>query len=143
MSIKKHSGKQWILLIEDDPSVQEYFREILPVENFFLHVVDNGKDAIECIEGINFDIIIVDYHLKGELNGFDILRKCRKLTSARILSNTGSPEHSARMSLLGADQALYKNCYIIYKALGLEMDEDFVTRKSHVQQALNEMNHDI
>ncbi len=139
MAKTKHLEKIWILLVEDDPSVQAYFKQILPGESYFLHVVDNGKTAMECIEGIEFDIIILDFNLKGDLNGFDILKKCRRLTSARIYSNTGSPEHSAKMSLLGADQALYKNSYLIHKALGLEMDENFVKRKGHVEQALDEM----
>lgn len=131
--------KKWLLLVEDDPSVQDFFRSILPPEGFYLYIIDNGEEAIRCIEDITFDIIVLDFHLRGDLNGFDILRRCRKKTSARILSNTGSPEHSAKMSLLGADQALFKNAYMIHRALGIDIGDDFLQRRGHVEEALDEM----
>ena len=73
------------------------------------------------------------------MNGIDILRQCRALTSARIYSNTGSPEHSAKMSLLGADQALHKNSTLIHRALGLDEKNCFHARRSHTEQAIEKM----
>jgi|GEM_PF-3298202 len=138
MKEKIHLQKKQILLVEDDPSVQDYFRLILPEDVFMLYVVDNGTDALECIEGIDFDIIILDYRLKGDLNGIDVLRQCRDRTSALIYSNTGSPEHAAKMALLGADQALHKNSYLLHKALGLDADHPFKKRRGHVDSALED-----
>ena len=132
--------KETILLVEDDGSVVNYFRCILPEEKYLLYTTDNGEEAIELIEGIDFDIIILDFHLKGEKNGFDILKACRHKTTAKIYSNTGSPEHSAKMALLGCDQALHKNSYIIHRALGLEIGEkgDFQKREGHIEKALED-----
>lgn len=136
MKEKNHLQKNQILLVEDDPSIQDYFRSILPEDVFMLYVVDNGTDALECIEGIVFDIIILDYRLKGDLSGIDVLRQCRSRTSALIYSNTGSPEHSAKMALLGADQALHKNSCLLHKALGLEGKKPFEKRHGYIDEAI-------
>ena len=69
-------GKVKILIVEDDPILQEVYDEALPEEEYEKRITSNGYNALEMYESWNPDIIILDIGLQ-EMNGYYILRKIR------------------------------------------------------------------
>ena len=58
-----------ILIIEDDKKLQEYLKELLAGHSFSVKFLDEGTHAMETIEKINPDLVILDLGLpllKGE-----------------------------------------------------------------------------
>jgi len=90
-------GKVKILIVEDDPILQEVYQEGLPDEEYEKQLTSNGFQAMEIYESWNPDIIILDIGLQ-EMNGYYILRKIReylKDEDTTIIMATGvSEKHS-------------------------------------------------
>jgi two-component system alkaline phosphatase synthesis response regulator PhoP len=65
-----------ILVVEDEPSLQELITLNLELEGYFVVSVNNGKDAINRALNERWDLIILDVMLP-EINGFDICERIR------------------------------------------------------------------
>jgi two-component system, OmpR family, response regulator len=65
-----------VLLIEDEPNINEALRFILGREGWQVTAHDQGTDAIEVIRETRPDLLILDVMLPGR-SGFDILRELR------------------------------------------------------------------
>ena len=75
--------KPRILVVDDEPHIQEMLREILLLKNYEIEVANNGRDALEVIEAesvrfdesneTGFDMIITDI-MMPQMNGFDLLK---------------------------------------------------------------------
>ncbi len=72
--------KRSILLIEDDPSIQEIVRENLVAAGYAVECTDNGNTGIELACSSLIDMMLLDINLPGDKDGFDI---CRELRSIR------------------------------------------------------------
>ena len=67
-----------ILVVEDNP-LDKLIVQTLLQQHFTLEVVSNGYDALEIIEKIKFDIILMDINLGDDnMNGFDTMKLIRK-----------------------------------------------------------------
>lgn len=72
-----------ILVVDDEPHIQEMLREILMLKNYEIEVANNGKEALEIIEAnsadlsgsreTEFDVIITDI-MMPQMNGFELLK---------------------------------------------------------------------
>lgn len=67
MDHKKH-----ILIIEDEPIIRNILSRMLGKINI-VTAVDNARDAIKALEGIDFDVVLSDYDLRDGLNGETVL----------------------------------------------------------------------
>jgi two-component system cell cycle response regulator DivK len=68
-----------ILIIEDDIKNIALFKAVLGVNpTLKIFTEQNGKAALEKIEGSNFNLIILDIQLPG-MNGIEICKKVRTL----------------------------------------------------------------
>ncbi len=88
-----------ILVVEDNP-LDKLIVQTLLQQHFTLEVVSNGHDALEIIEKIKFDIILMDINLGDDnMNGFDVMRIIRKNPTHKdikifaVTAYAESPEH--------------------------------------------------
>jgi DNA-binding response OmpR family regulator len=66
-----------ILIVEDNPGLQESLFGLLEVEHHLVELVDNGLDAKERLLFYKFDLIILDWMVPG-MNGLEVLRDFRQ-----------------------------------------------------------------
>ncbi|MBI3521150.1 MAG: response regulator [Bacteroidetes bacterium] len=67
-----------ILVVEDNP-LDKLIVQTLLQQHFHLETVSNGYEALEIIEKIKFDIILMDIHLGDEnMTGFDVMKLIKK-----------------------------------------------------------------
>jgi PAS domain S-box-containing protein len=91
----KDKDELCILLADDDPNVEIYFRKILPPQ-YKIDYVKNGKEAIERVKSFNYDLLLLDL-MMPEVNGYDVIKELRlnKLApELPILVITNYPEPS-------------------------------------------------
>jgi two-component system alkaline phosphatase synthesis response regulator PhoP len=72
MSLKK------ILLVEDESNLASAIQLNLELENYEVHVCDNGLHSIEKFKSINPDLVILDVMLP-ELNGIEVCKQLKKI----------------------------------------------------------------
>jgi CheY-like chemotaxis protein len=64
--------KNRIFLVEDENIVAEDLRERLEKNNYeVVGVADSGKTAIEQVQQLRPDLLLMDVRVKGELNGIE------------------------------------------------------------------------
>ena len=71
-----------ILLVEDEEQIRKLVKMNLELEGYEVVSVDNGRKAIDIIEGQHFDLMILDIMLP-EVDGFQICQKVR-LTNTKV-----------------------------------------------------------
>ncbi len=67
-----------ILLVEDNPVFQTLILKQLEDISHDVRVITRGEHFPEG-DDIAADLVILDYHLEGEVNGYDILKKLKSL----------------------------------------------------------------
>lgn len=65
-----------VLLVEDEPNIVEAVRFLLTREGWTVDCHDNGLDAVEKVQTVKPDLLILDLMLPGK-SGLDILRELR------------------------------------------------------------------
>ena len=99
-----------ILLVEDEQSIRDALRLNLELEGYEVVVTDNGRKALDLIEGQHFDLLLLDVMLP-EVDGFTIAEQVR-LTNMEvpILMLTAKDAAQDRIAGLkkGADDYLTK-----------------------------------
>lgn len=87
-----------VLLIEDEPNINEAIRFILRREGWTVTSHDEGGGALEVIRDARPDLLILDVMLPGR-SGFDILRDLRAdpaLENLPVMMLTAKSQHRDR-----------------------------------------------
>ena len=98
-----------ILVVEDEPSLQETLAYNLKREGYAVEAVGDGRIALEAARRMKPDLIILDLMLP-ELDGFEVARILRKEMTTAILMLTARDDEIDRVVglELGADDYLTK-----------------------------------
>ncbi|MCR9084178.1 MAG: response regulator transcription factor [Cyclobacteriaceae bacterium] len=99
-----------ILIVEDDPNINELLQLHLKDDGYAVQVTDNGKKGFELAQKGEFDLIILDVMLP-EMNGIQICQRLRALEIfTPILMLTAKSEEIDKVMGLesGADDYLTK-----------------------------------
>jgi DNA-binding response OmpR family regulator len=98
-----------ILVVEDEPSLQETLIYNLKKDGYTVEAVGGGRSALEAARRLKPDLIILDLMLP-ELNGFEVARIVRKEMTTAILILTARDDEIDRVVGLevGADDYLTK-----------------------------------
>jgi DNA-binding response OmpR family regulator len=98
-----------ILVVEDEPSLQETLVYNLKKEGYAVEAVGNGRIALDAARRIKPDLIVLDLMLP-ELDGFEVARILRKEMTTSILMLTARDDEIDRVVGLevGADDYLTK-----------------------------------
>jgi len=107
-----------ILIVEDDPQMQQGLRDNLDFEGYETDSASDGRQALEKILNEQYDLIILDVMLP-ELSGFDVCRQARQ-------EGVGTP--IIMLTARGTE---------IDRVLGLEMGaDDYVTKPFGLRELL-------
>ncbi len=98
-----------ILVVDDDDGIRTLVKKYLNENNYLVNTANNAEDALEKIEIIEFDLIILDIMMPGK-SGLELIKENRKKISAPIILLTAKGEARERIEGLeiGADDYLPK-----------------------------------
>ncbi len=105
-------AKATILVVEDDPDIQELLSYNLAKEGYTVITADNGEKALKLAPTVNADLILLDIMLPG-MDGTDVLRELRKdaqTAEIPVIMTTAKSEDSDIIAglELGADDYITK-----------------------------------
>jgi PAS domain S-box-containing protein len=98
-----------ILVVDDEPVVQQFLTRMLSEEGHDVETTDNGEDALEKLQSEDYDVILVDIKLPG-MSGIEIykhLRRVAKPLARRVVFITGDVMGEDTMAFLTRAKAPY------------------------------------
>ncbi len=98
-----------LLVVDDDRRIRVLLSRFLLAEGYRVSTAETAQDARAKLEGLKFDLLILDVMMPGE-NGFDFARAIRAGSTVPILMLTARDEKASRIMGLeiGADDYLAK-----------------------------------
>lgn len=98
-----------ILVVDDDTRLRELLRRYLSSNGFLVTTAKDAADARARLQGLEFDLIVLDIMMPGE-NGLDLTSSLRRTSDVPILLLTARGEADDRIAGLeaGADDYLSK-----------------------------------
>jgi signal transduction histidine kinase/DNA-binding NarL/FixJ family response regulator len=89
-----------VLVVDDEPSVVDVFREFLTAQGYELTVAANGEDAVKRIPDLKPDIILTDINLPG-LSGLEVMRFAKTVDAeVAVIVVTGYASASSAIDAL-------------------------------------------
>jgi len=90
-----------VLVVDDEPGMQELFREILPETSFSVITAGTTAEAMAALEQNSFNLVILDRKLPGG-DGVELLKQLRaEGCHVPILVITGHPSIETAIEALG------------------------------------------
>lgn len=80
-----------ILVVDDDPAINEMLTIVLEAEGFQTSSVTDGAEAVQTFRSFSPDLILLDLMLPG-MNGIDICREIRKKSAVPIVMLTAKTD---------------------------------------------------
>lgn len=98
-----------ILVVDDDRRIRELLKRYLSDNGFRVTTAEHAAEARARLEGLAFDLIVLDVMMPGE-SGFDLAQSLRRTSPVPILMLTARGEAGDRIEGLerGADDYLAK-----------------------------------
>jgi len=94
-----------LLLIEDDALSQRNLTIFLKQFGHKVYGASSGEAALDLIAQINFDVLISDLRLSGQLSGLDVLKHFAKIFPGKrliLVTAFGSDDIRSEAEALGA-----------------------------------------
>src|SRR5215472_1964481 len=108
------SGKESILVVDDDPTILRYTRELLEIANYKVDTATCGSEALRCLQnGARPDLMLVDMSMP-EMDGLRTIEACRRIRPEQrivMVSCVSSPSLVAEAVRLGALDYMTKPFY--------------------------------
>jgi DNA-binding response OmpR family regulator len=103
------TGKQKILIVDDDLNIAELIALYLNKENYETRLVDQGNLVLEEFKNFSPHLVLLDLMLPG-LSGYDVCKEIRKTSSIPIIMLTAKGETFDKVLglELGADDYMVK-----------------------------------
>ncbi|MGE3148550.1 MAG: response regulator [Pseudorhodoplanes sp.] len=98
-----------LLIVDDDRRIRDLLSRFLAAEGYRVTTADNAGQAWAKLDGLRFDLLILDVMMPGE-NGFELARRIRAASNVPILMLTARDEKEMRIEGLeiGADDYVAK-----------------------------------
>ncbi|HEX6292163.1 MAG TPA: response regulator [Herpetosiphonaceae bacterium] len=100
-----------ILIVEDDPDIQQVLNELLSACGYSLLLVESGKAALDTIERELIDLVLLDLMLP-DMDGAEVCRHIRQTYGVNIpvvmLTARDQPQHVIEGLRIGADDYVPK-----------------------------------
>lgn len=90
--------KKRILVIDDEAPVRDFMKKILTRAGYIIFTASDGKEAIEKLENLYVDLIILDMHMP-QMNGLEVLQQIRNnnITNKPVLMVSGNHDADLRV----------------------------------------------
>ncbi len=110
-------SKARILLVEDDDTLAEIYRQRLQLEGFDTRRSKDGEEALKDAIDFKPNLILLDV-MMPRMNGFDVLDILRNTEQTKnihiiMLTALSQPKDAERAKELGADDFLVKSQVVI------------------------------
>jgi DNA-binding response OmpR family regulator len=98
-----------VLVVEDEPSVQEVVRAYLERDGYHVYLASSGRDGLELAERVKPGLIVLDLMLP-DVAGEEVCRQIRERSDVPILMLTAKASEDERVHglAIGADDYLTK-----------------------------------
>lgn len=98
-----------LLIVDDDRDLATMLLEILELEGYSVEVAVDGESALQKVDALPPDLLILDVMLPG-MNGFEVLKRLRQRYDLPVIMLTARGEDSERIQGLtsGADDYIPK-----------------------------------
>ncbi len=101
-----------ILIIEDNPIVQDSLKKLLSLENYNIKIANNGEEGLECVKSQSFDLIFCDL-LMPKMDGITF---CNKINDPSlnltvpiiVLTSLDDKEELNKVHEAGVDDIIFK-----------------------------------
>jgi two-component system CheB/CheR fusion protein len=100
------ASRQHVLLVEDDPAVRDATRMLLRVEGYLVTAVSTIAEALRCAETQTVDLLITDYHLKGDEIGTALITALRTRLGSALKTVLITGDTSSAVKELPSDPYL-------------------------------------
>ncbi len=98
-----------ILVVDDELSLREYYKEFLSENGYEVIVASNGKEGIEAFIDCSPDLVLLDISMP-DTNGMVILKEMKKLNDKiPVFLLTAYEEYKRNFATLYAEEYLVKN----------------------------------
>jgi DNA-binding response OmpR family regulator len=94
-----------ILFVEDDRASRRNIALFLRLSGYEVYEAEDGDAALSLLSRMQFDVVISDLNLPGQINGIDILEALKTIPrkiDAILVTGRGSDEIKSRADSLGA-----------------------------------------
>jgi len=101
-----------ILVVDDEESMLQFLSILLAKEGYEVHVARSGREALEKAEEENYDVVITDIKMPGEIDGLGVLSGVKKIDpSIPVVIRTAFASQKSAIEALnrGAYQYLEKS----------------------------------
>ena len=111
-----------ILLVDDDPAMTEALAQALPQKGYEATTRESADEALELLEGEDFDVVVTDLNMQG-MNGLEL---CERIVANRpdipvvVITAFGSLETAVAAIRAGAYDFVTKPFETKTLALALE-----------------------
>ncbi len=101
--MEKYRGR--VLIIDDEPSIREVLSFYLQRKQLEVETAADGREGIEKLNNSEFDVVVTDLKMPGELDGLGVLRYIREYhpdTQVIIMTAFASTDTAIEAMKLGA-----------------------------------------
>ncbi|MGE0424970.1 MAG: PAS domain S-box protein [Reyranellaceae bacterium] len=90
---KIHHGREWVMVVEDDPFVRAYAISCLESLGYRVTPAENAREAERLLaQGVAVDLIFSDVVMPGGMSGWDLAERARALRpDVKVLLTSGHP----------------------------------------------------
>jgi CheY-like chemotaxis protein len=123
LGAETNQPKATILVIEDSPEVQRYFRFVLELDHYRVEVADSGEEGLQRMhDGCAPGVVLLDMQMPG-MDGLQTLQRLRAAypgLKVIMCSAQDDPDLVRQAILLGAQAYLVKPIQHLYLSAALE-----------------------
>lgn len=82
-----------LMIVEDEAMTALYIKMMLEKKGYDVSIFPSGEKAVEAVGRVAPDLIIMDIHLAGKIDGIEAARRIRDAVNVPIIFATGYQEN--------------------------------------------------
>lgn len=131
--------KKKILIVEDDSLISTIFRMFLKELGYdLLGIVEDGKEAIRLCDKLEPDIILMDVHLGGDMDGIQATEMIKSRFDIPVIFLSSDTEESTIQRVINTHSYGYLVKPIDKKELGISIELAFYKHQFDLDQKMRE-----
>src|SRR5215467_1327535 len=110
ISMDNSADQPLLLVVDDETSITITLGELLRREGYRVNTANSGAEALDLISATDYDLVIVDLHMKG-IDGMTVLDELRRqwpLTPGIVLTGYASLDSAIAAMRQGVNDYLIK-----------------------------------